>query len=146
MKFLVSLLVFASTLTLGIASLANTGEGDRDMNALFPPPQPNVALSQPPVKVELETPTYYQKISDDKVTLKWKEGADAPVYHVQVATDPNFKWLVKEEHLYKGTSLEVSGLEAGKHYFWRVAGVKPENKKGDIKGPYATSMFETPTK
>lgn len=119
---------------------------DAEMNALFPKAIPNMALSTPPGKPELETPTYFQKISDNKVTLKWKSAENAAVYHVQVATDPNYKWLVKEEQLFSGNTLEVSGLEVGKHYFWRVAGVKPENKNGSIKGAYAASMFETASK
>jgi hypothetical protein len=141
MKILISFAVFAASLTFGLTSLA--AEEGRDMNALFPKPQPNVALSQPPAKTELVSPSYYEKMSGATATLKWKESTDASVYHVQVATDPNYKWLVKEEHLYKGTSLELSGLEAGKHYFWRVAAVKPDNKAGDIAGPFAASMFET---
>jgi hypothetical protein len=145
MKILVSVIIFATALALGMTSLANEGEG-RDMNALFPPPKPNLTLGQPPMKPELESPPYYQKIGDAKVTLKWKEVAETPVYHVQVATDPNFKWLVKEELLYKGTSLDVGGLEPGKHYFWRVAGQRPDNKNGHTKGPYASSMFETTSK
>ncbi|RYZ80116.1 MAG: hypothetical protein EOP04_26495, partial [Proteobacteria bacterium] len=97
---------------------------EAEMNALFPKAVPNLALSTFPLKPEIESPTYYQKLSDTKTTLKWKGAEAGAVYHVQVATDPNFKWLVKEEQLFNGTSLEVAGLEAGKHYFWRVAGVK----------------------
>jgi hypothetical protein len=119
---------------------------ERDMNALFPQPLPNVTLSQRPEKPVLESPAFYEKIADAKVTLKWKEAAGATVYHVQVATDPNFKWLVKEESLLKGNTMEVSGLEGGKSYFWRVAGVKPENKAGSIQGVYTASMFEATAK
>jgi hypothetical protein len=147
MKLLVSFLVFAISLTLSTTVLANEGKDlSAEMNALFPKPLPNMALSTPPAKPELESPPYFQKLSDLKVTLKWKAAEDASVYHVQVATDPNFKWLVKEEQLFSGNTLEVAGLDAGKHYFWRVAGVKPGNKNGHIKGAYASSMFETSTK
>ncbi len=146
MKFLVSLVIFATTLALSVQSVASSEEIEREMNALFPPPQPDLALAQAPTKPELESPTYYQKIAPGSVVLKWKTAAETPAYHVQVATDANFKWLVKEEHLFKGASLDISGLEAGKHYFWRVAGVKPNNKDGHTKGPYASSMFETSSK
>lgn len=139
MKILVSVLVFVTALTLGVKTLAS----ERDMNALFPPPQPNPVLGERPNKPELTAPTYFQKVGDSKVTLQWKEVPNAESYHVQVATDPNFKWLVKEENLYKGTSLEVSGLEGGKHYFWRVSGMKPSNKAGHIQGFFASSMFAT---
>lgn len=139
MKILVSVLVFVTALTTGTQVLAS----DRDMNALFPPPQANTTLGERPEKPELTSPSYFQKIGESKVTLQWKASPNAESYHVQVATDSNFKWLVKEENLYKGTSLEVSGLANGKHYFWRVSGVKPNNKAGHIQGGFATSMFET---
>ncbi|WP_413289141.1 fibronectin type III domain-containing protein [Bdellovibrio sp. HCB337] len=138
MKILVSVLVFVTALTTGAQALAS----DRDMNALFPPPQPNTTLGERPDKPELTAPTYFQKVGDSKVTLQWKASPNAEAYHVQVATDPNFKWLVKEENIYKGTSLEVSGLQGGKHYFWRVSGVKPDNKAGHMQGAFASSMFE----
>jgi hypothetical protein len=141
MKILVSVLVFVTALTTAVQTLAN--ETGVDMNALFPPPQANVTLGERPDKPELTTPGYFQKISDSKVTLQWKASPNAEVYHVQVAKDPNFKWLVKEENLYKGTSLDVTGLEGGKHYFWRVSGMKPDNKAGHIQGFFSASMFET---
>jgi len=139
MKILVSVLVFVTALTTAVQTLANTG----DMNALFPPPQSNPSLGERPDKPELTTPTYFQKISDAKVTLQWKASPNAEAYHVQVAKDPNFKWLVKEENLYKGTSLDITGLEGGKHYFWRVSGLKPDNKAGHMQGFFSASMFET---
>jgi len=146
MKFLVSLVIFASTLALTAQSVASNADLEREMNALFPPPQPDLTLAQSPAKPSLESPTYYQKVAPGAVTLKWKESAETPSFHIQVATDPDFKWLVKEEHLFKGNTLEISGLEASKHYFWRIAGIKSNNKNGHTKGPYASSMFETSSK
>lgn len=139
MKILVSVLVFVTALTTAVPALAS----EVDMNGLFPPPQANLSLGERPDKPELTSPTYFQKISETKVTLEWKASANAEAYHVQVAKDPNFKWLVKEENLYKGTTLDVGGLEGGKHYFWRVSGMKPGNKAGHIQGGFASSMFET---
>lgn len=146
MKFLVSIVIFASTLALTAQSVASDANLEREMNALFPPPQSNLTLAQPPEKPALESPTYYQKVAPGSVTLKWKESSETPFFHVQVATDPGFKWLVKEEHLFNGNSIEISNLSGGKHYFWRIAGVKPNNKNGHTKGPYASSMFETSSK
>jgi hypothetical protein len=146
MKFLVSVLVFVTALAMGVPSLAAMNkEGSIDMNALFPPPQANLSLGELPGKPELTAPSFFQKIKDTKVTLEWKAVATAESYHVQVATDPSFKWLVKEEQLFKGTTLEVTGLEGGKHYFWRVSGMKPENKNGYIQSSFSSSMFATST-
>ncbi|MGZ3744739.1 MAG: fibronectin type III domain-containing protein [Pseudobdellovibrionaceae bacterium] len=145
MKILVSVLVFVTALTLGVQSLAMNKEGSIDMNGLFPPPQNNLSLGERPAKPELMAPSFFQKIEGSKVTLEWKAVPTAESYHVQVATDPNFKWLVKEEQLFKGTTLEVTGLELGKHYFWRVSAMKPENKNGHIQGVFNSSMFATST-
>jgi len=147
MKILVSVLVFVTALTLGVNSVAEMNkEGAIDMDGLFPPPKNDVSLGQRPDKPELVAPTFFQKIGDSKVTLEWKAVANATAYHVQVATDPNFKWLVTEKQDFNGTSLEVSGLEGGKHYFWRVSGQKPDNKPGHTQGVFASSMFATATK
>jgi hypothetical protein len=140
----VSAFVLAVTLLAAGPLMAN--EETRDMSALFPQPKPNTTLSQRPEKPELEGPAFYEKISDTKVTLKWKEANGATAYHVQIATDPNFKWLVKEESILKTNTLEVGGLEGGKSYFWRVAGLKLENKSGHVQGVYSASMFETTAK
>ena len=147
MKILVSVLVFVTALTMGVSAVAEMNkEGAIDMDGLFPPPKADVSKSDRPEKPELVAPTFFQKIGDSKVKLEWKASANAEAYHVQVATDPNFKWLVKEEEMFNGTSLEVTGLEAGKHYFWRVSGERPGNKESHTHGSFASSMFATATK
>lgn len=149
MKILVSLLAFAMTLALSTPSLAEEGKGEghenlpAKMNALFPPKEAQLEKRDLPAKPELSSPAYFSAIKGDKVNLQWKAVTGADEYHVQVATDPNFKWLVKEDFHNKATSFEVTGLEAGKHYFWRVAAVKSNNWTTFRKGFFAMSMFET---
>ncbi|HEY8271910.1 MAG TPA: fibronectin type III domain-containing protein [Pseudobdellovibrionaceae bacterium] len=143
MKIFVSVLVFVTALTVGVQSLAMNKEGSIDMDGLFPPPQSNLSFGERPAKPELTAPSFFQKINASQATLTWKAVPTAESYHVQLATDPNFKWLVKEEQLLKGTTLEVAGLESGKHYFWRVSAMKPENKNGHIQGAFSSSMFVT---
>jgi hypothetical protein len=144
MKILVSVLVFVTALTMGVSAVAEMNkEGAINMDGLFPPPKSDLSQSEHPGKPELVSPSFFQKISESKVTLEWKAVANAEAYHVQVATDPNFKWLVKEEEMYKGTTLEVSGLEAGKHYFWRVSGERPSNTASHTHGTFVSSMFAT---
>lgn len=109
---------------------------------LLAPPALNRAKATRPGKVILETPAAFAKVQGGSATLKWTESQGADSYHVQVATDPNFKWLVKNENFYKGTSMDVGGLEAGKQYFWRVAGMKGDNDPEYIKGFFANSSFE----
>ncbi|MGE5087195.1 MAG: fibronectin type III domain-containing protein [Bacillota bacterium] len=151
MKIFVSLLTFAMTLALTCPSLAeeaHEGGGAHEklgekMNSLFPPKQADLAAQAVPAKPDLTSPAYFAAINGTSTTLKWKSAEGAEVYHVQVATDANFKWLVAENHEVKDTSFEVTNLEAGKHYFWRVASVRPDNWKTFRKSYFATSMFET---
>lgn len=144
MKILVSLLAFIIVTVVSVQSLAS--EGGRDNNALFPPKKPNKALATPPAATTLSEPAFMAKISGSEVTLKWAPIEGVENYHLQVATDSVYKWLAVDEKLYKGTSYQVKGLEAGKHYFWRVAGVKPGNTASYSKGEFAKSMFETAEK
>ncbi|MBO9665859.1 MAG: fibronectin type III domain-containing protein [Bdellovibrio sp.] len=153
MKIFASLVAFAMTLALTCPSLAEESHGGgghskealgEKMNELFPPKQADMEAQAVPAKPELTSPEYFAAIKTDSVTLKWKDAEGAQVYHVQVATDPNFKWLVANEQEVKGTSFDVTKLEAGKHYFWRVASVRPDNWKTFRKSYFAMSMFETP--
>ena len=152
MKVLVSLLAFAATLALTSPSLAEEGHGgghgglSEKMNSLFPPKQAQAEKRDVPAKPELAAPAFFAKVAGDKTNLEWKAVAGADEYHVQVATDPNFKWLVANEYHHKATSFEVTGLEAGKQYFWRVAAVKDNNWTTFRKGFFAQSMFETAVK
>lgn len=149
MKILVSLLAFAATLTLTSPSLAEEGHGGghgglaEKMNSLFPAPQAQLEKRAVPEKPELSAPLFLAQVAGDKATLQWKGVTGAAEYHVQVATDPNFKWLVANEYHHTTTSFEVAGLEAGKQYFWRVAAVKPGNWSTFRRSFFAMSMFET---
>lgn len=144
MKILVSLITFTLVLIASIPSLSN--EAGHRNNNLFPPKQPNKTLSTPPKSTSLIEPAFMSKISGNEVTLKWNSVEGVDTYHVQVATDPVYKWLVTEDKLYKGTSFQLKGLEAGKHYYWRVSAVKPENMATFMKSEFSRSMFETTEK
>lgn len=149
MKLFLSFVIFASTLALTAPALAEGGHGgghgglSEKMNALFPPKQPDATKGHAPAKPELVSPAYFTEVGSDKQALKWKSVEGADQYHVQVATDPNFKWLVADHTDLKDPGFEVSGLEAGKHYFWRVAAVKSDNASTHRKSFFASSMFAT---
>lgn len=81
------------------------------------------------------------QLAQGPVTLRWQAAENADVYHVQVAKDPAFKWLVKNEQNVQGTSLEVSELEQGNNYWWRVAARKPANDPKYTKGFFSRSSF-----
>lgn len=148
MKIIISLLALVLTLTLSFETLASgenhkaaTEEGHRNNSALFPQPQPNLALSKAPAAPELLEPAFHAKFKATSTLLKWKEVEGANAYHFQVATDPNFKWLVAEQNLYTKTTYDLTGIEPGKHYFWRVAALKTGNKATHMKSPFKMSAF-----
>ena len=151
MKTIVSLIAFALTLALTSTSVAEEGHAaagghgnlSEKMNALFPPKEADVTKGHAPAKAKLVGPAFFSTVTGDSTELSWESVEGASEYHVQVATDPNFKWLVADEHFVKATKFQVSKLEAGKHYFWRVAAVKEDNASTHRKAFFATSMFAT---
>lgn len=159
MKILISLLVFSMTLTLTLQSVAGDsahaeghenaahegGHGGlaNEMNKLFPKKIADPSAREVPAKPELLSPEFNAKLEPANVELKWKEVAGATHYHVQIATDPNFKWLVKNEDAVKATSLKAEGLEAGKSYFWRVLSVNSANVQLFTKSQFSPSAFQT---
>lgn len=108
---------------------------------LYNPIQANPAVVTPPGAVKAVAPNWFAAVSGTTATLEWTASEGADGYHVQVATDAAFKWLVTEVQYHPQTSLEISGLEAGKQYYWRVAGKNSKNEASYIKGKYAKSMF-----
>ncbi len=116
--------------------------GKSDPNKLFPPPKMNKAKTTPPKKTELIEPVFMAQVPGTSVTLKWNAVDTAENYHLQVATDATFKWLKVDDHFVKRPSYDLTQLETGKIYFWRVAAVKNSNDAMYIKGPFESSSFE----
>lgn len=140
---LTSALSFANEGGEHTAAPAAEGKGSKTATNFFPKKQADKTLATRPESPELIEPAFMTKVTGGTVTLKWKEVAGATNYHLQLATDPNFKWLVKNDFLYQGTSFEATGLEAGKHYYWRVAAQKGTNEPAYTKSGFNKSMFET---
>jgi hypothetical protein len=110
------------------------------MNSLFPTKQPNPEMSARPATVELKSPAFLTTVNAGDVKLEWTPAAQASEYHVQVSTDPNFKWLVVNEKFVKDTSYTVK-TEAGKRYFWRVAGFNGAKNSMYTKSNFVSSAF-----
>ncbi len=99
-----------------------------------------VTRAEPP---SLQAPQFFTEISGKAVTLSWVAVEGADFYHVQLATDPNFKWLVLNEPMFNKTEIIFNDLEPAKHYYWRVASLKSQNDPGYVKGNFHASMFRT---
>ncbi len=130
--------LFTAVVLMTSSALAGSGAV---WKPLYKPIEANKEVVSRPGKTSIVSPEWYAQVAAPATKLEWSEAERSTGYHVQVATDPNFKWLVQEQQYVKGTSLEVSGLEAGKQYYWRVAGMNEKNEPNYIKGDYARSMF-----
>lgn len=139
-----SVLSFSASFASEAAHPTAAAHGPKnDPGKLFPQPKMNKTKSTPPGKTELIEPAFMAQVPGSTVTLKWNSVDTAENYHLQVATDPNFKWLKVNENFVKRPSYDLSGLEAGQKYYWRVAAVKNSNDPMYIKGPFEVSSFET---
>ncbi len=114
------------------------------MNSLFPEKQKNPTVTARPTSVKLTSPKFLAKVSTPTVKLEWAAADGATSYHVQVATDPNFKWLVTNEHFVKTTSYDMANLQPGQKYYWRIASLKGENDSSFTKSLFISSVFATP--
>lgn len=165
MKYFIALFAFFLTLGLTTRTLAAAGPADASckpegeaacadahgghgghgdlserMNSLFPEKQKDPEMSKVPAVVELTAPKFLSRVEGPTV-LEWKEAVGANAYHLQVATDPNFKWLVINDHFVKATSFEFTQAEAGKKYFWRVAAYNTNNESTFTKSLFSSSAF-----
>lgn len=138
MKLMISMTVFMLVLS-GVFSRAIAAEGGHH-SVGEPQPQADKSKATTPGRVTLTEPKALAKVSG-AVTLKWTPSAGADVYHVQVAKDPRFKWLVVDNHNVAADNFQTPALEAGS-YFWRVAGRKPSNDPSWTKGFFTTSSFD----
>lgn len=136
-----TLVILTTSSLIGFSAVAAEGGGHHEIG--FPQPVPEKAKAKRPAQPELLEPKALSKISGSSATLKWAPVENASVYVVQVATDPNFKWLITNNSAVSETSLQLSGLEAGKMYFWRVAASIPSNTASYTQGVFKASSFET---
>lgn len=143
MSLTLSVLFVASLFVSHAHAAGGEGGAHRDNTTLFPQPKADPSKASAPGLAKPSSPTFLEVVTADSVKLEWDAAENASVYHVQVATDANFKWLVTENHRVEGESFQVSGLEKGKRYFWRVAAWTDGNMASTNKGTFSVSSFET---
>lgn len=119
------------------------GGKSEKMNSLFSPKVKDSTKSETPSLTTLKSPKFLESVEAPKVKLSWTEAKNALAYHVQLATDPNFKWLVMEEKAVQSTTIEFDKLEKGQKYYWRVFARKPDNEPSYTKSSPAQSAFIT---
>ncbi|MCX7674940.1 MAG: fibronectin type III domain-containing protein [Bdellovibrionaceae bacterium] len=139
-EFIVGLIAVTTFLVIsplshgGSHSAASHGPG-------VPQPKPILHLGQPPKPPTLVSPTALSVVSGKNVELQWTPEPEAFTYHVQVAKDPMFKWIIHENHDVKENRYTLSNLPNGT-IFWRVFSQKPQNQAGLWKSRGTWSSFE----
>lgn len=114
--------------------------------AIMPEKQKDAAQSNRPAAVKLVSPQFLAQIAGNSAKLEWTADSKAKFYHIQVSKDAGFNnrsMYVADEKWVQGTSFEVTNLEPGKKYFWRVAAVNNENDSMFTKSLFVSSAFET---
>lgn len=126
----------------GLSSFAadSHSEAEKPYRNFLPQPKANKLLATLPFKVKLVSPKAFSKVGSS-VTLNWEPSEGAETYHVQVAKDAAFKWIIAEDHFVTNTQFEASNLPAGQ-VFWRVAAGRPKNMAAHWKTIFTSSSFE----
>lgn len=171
MKYLGAFAVFFLVLGLNVVSVAGDGAHDgaaeevhdnhtqkkgaykdwshtrhKQVGKIFPELTKNIEATAKPADVKLTSPKFLSKVSGPTVKLEWAEAANATNYHVQISKDAGFNnrsMYVTEDKWVSGTSFDVSNLEPGVKYFWRVAAVNKKNDSQYTKSVFTSSAFET---
>ena len=91
------------------------------------------------VTPELVTPGNKEEdLNANEIIFNWKKQENTRVYEFELATDPEFKEIVRKEDV-KGECIVIKNLRHGKiRYFWRVT-AKDSNSKMMERGSTAVS-------
>ena len=80
------------------------------------------------------TPIIAENPKTTAVHFEWKPVQDAASYTLRISTTSMFTKIVKEAKVTSGTSVEISGLDAG-DYFWNVTAVSAKKLSSDVSEP-----------
>lgn len=156
MKFLFVLFTFGFSL-VSVASSSgssNSHSESKDWShkrqeqvaAIMPEKTANKSVTQRPSTVKLKSPQALSTISGATAQLEWENSDQVQFYHVQVSKDAGFNnrsMYVADDKWVKGTTFEITNLEPGQKYFWRVAAVKTDNDSQFTKSLFVNSSFQT---
>jgi len=84
------------------------------------------------------TPIINENPKTSTVRFEWKPVQDAVSYKLRVSTTAMFRTLEKEAKI-SGTSMEISGLDAG-DYFWNVTAVDSKKQTSEVSETFKFTM------
>jgi hypothetical protein len=73
------------------------------------------------------------------IHFEWKPVQDAVSYSLRISTTSMFTKTVREVTVVKGTSADLSGLDAG-DYFWDVIATNAKKMSSDVSDPYKFTL------
>jgi len=85
------------------------------------------------------TPIIAENPRTAAVHFEWKPVQDAASYSLRISTTSMFTKIVKEVPAVKGTSADISGLDAG-DYFWDVTATSAKKLSSDVSEPYKFTL------
>jgi len=96
-------------------------------------------LTAPPNETEVAYPDPSRAIT----LLMWNAVVDATAYRVMVDFSQSFARPLYDRQGFKGTQMELRGLETGT-YYWQVAAVDGEGDEGAFGGPHRFTLLKAP--
>ncbi len=84
---------------------------------------------QPPVQLK---PTPAQVFRATAPQLQWSDSAEADRYHLQIATDENFKQIIVDQKDLKSTKFDTSEWPDIQGYYWRLTSITSDGEFGPV--------------
>ena len=85
------------------------------------------------------TPIIAENPKTTAVHFEWKPVPDASTYSLRISTTSMFTKIVKEAPKVSGTSVDISGLDAG-DYFWNVTATSAKKQSSDVSETYKFTL------
>jgi FecR protein len=85
------------------------------------------------------TPIIAENPKTTAVHFEWKPVQDAAAYSLRISTTSMFTKIVKEVPRVSGTSVDLTGLDAG-DYFWNVTALSAKKLSSDVSEPYKFTL------
>jgi hypothetical protein len=85
------------------------------------------------------TPIIVENPRTASVHFEWKPVQDAASYSVRISTTSMFTKIVREAKAVSGTSVDISGLDAG-DYFWNVTATSTRKSSSDVSETYKFTL------
>jgi len=109
----------------------------------FPSPPVELRIRLNPLPPYIESPTRDAELKKKSVTFKWLKVADAVKYHLQIATESEFKTLIIDKKDIKDTEFIAENLEF-RRYWFRLRSIAADGYAGLWSDPLGFTILPPP--